>query len=283
MKLAQRHHAQLSGKQFAMLMSQLQTRAGIRIESPLGVIESCVGERLRVLGLDSSEAYLALFDDSISARAEWLALVDLLTVKETRFFRQPAAMQAIALHVRQWLQQGDGRDGYCFWSAGCSAGQELYSIAMVVEECLQRHDPWIEWHGIGTDISFRAITEAQCGRYREAAVQRIPLQYRRAFTRAKGEDDYEIDAAIRARCHFFHSNLLHVNSAPFADFNAIFCQNVLIYFDDDAQHWIMDQLVDRLRVGGLLVLGAGEDVGWDNPRMQRANLPGVSAYNKLEV
>ncbi len=283
MNLAQRHGAQLSGKQFAMLMSQLQTRAGIRIESPLGVIEACVGERLRVLGLDSSEAYLALFDDSISARAEWLALVDLLTVKETRFFRQPAAMRAVAEHVRKWLQQGDGGEGYTFWSAGCSGGHELYSIAMVVEECLRPHDPWIEWHGIGTDISFGAITEAQRGHYRESAVQRIPLQYRRAFTRARAEDDYEIDEALRARCHFFHSNLLHINSAPFADFNAIFCQNVLIYFDDETQHWIMDQLVQRLRVGGLLVLGAGEDVGWNNPRMQRANLPGVSAYNKLEV
>lgn len=283
MRTAERQQVQLSGKQFTFLMSQLQTRAGIRIESPLGVIEGCVGERLEHLGLDSTEDYLTLFDDSISARAEWLALVDLLTVKETRFFRQPAALEAIADHARQCLSQGVGGDGFSFWSAGCSAGQELYSIAMVLEDCLQRHDPWIEWHGIGTDISFRAITEAQQGRYREAAIQRIPLQYRRAFTRATGADEYAIDEALRARCHFFHSNLLHVNSAPFADFNAISCQNVLIYFDTETQHWIMDQLVERLRDGGLLVLGAGEDVGWNNPRMQRANLPGVSAYNKLEV
>ena len=89
-----------------------------------------------------------------------------------------------------------------------------------------------------------------------------------------------VTPAIRAHTHFFHSNLLHVNSAPFADFNIIFCQNVLIYFERDKQRWIIDQLVDRLREGGLLVLGAGEDVRWLNPNMRRVQWPGVCAYKK---
>jgi type IV pilus assembly protein PilK len=85
---------------------------------------------------------------------------------------------------------------------------------------------------------------------------------------------------IRARTHFFHSNLLHVDSAPFADFNIIFCQNTLIYFERDRQRWIIDQLVDRLRVGGLLILGAGEDVTWLRQNVSRLEWPGVCAYKK---
>jgi type IV pilus assembly protein PilK len=280
---AQRTTPHLNGAQFSLLMAQLQRRAGIRIESPMVVIESCVGERMQALGLDSCQDYLGLFDDSINARAEWLALVDLLTVKETRFFRQHAALQAVAEFLKDWLQQRDTANGFSFWSAGCSAGQELYSIAMVVEQLLAQNPPWLEWHGIGTDISFRAITEAQRGVYREAAVQHIPVQYRHAYTRRVGEDQWSIAEGIRARSHFFHSNLLHVNDAPFSDFNVIFCQNVLIYFERDTQLWIIDQLVDRLRPGGLLVLGAGEDLGWKNPLMHRAHWPGVCAYKKLEV
>jgi type IV pilus assembly protein PilK len=279
----QRKLPHLNGAQFSLLMEQLQRGAGIRIESPLGVIEGCVGERMQALGLDQCADYLALFDDSISARAEWLALMDLLTVKETRFFRQPAALQAMADYVQNWLHRQDTANGFSFWSAGCSAGQELYSIGMVVEHLLGKNKPWLEWHGIGTDISFRAITEAQRGVYREMAIQRIPVQYRHAYTRCIGDDQWSIVEAISARSHFFHSNLLHVNDAPFSDFNAIFCQNVLIYFEREIQLWIIDQLVNRLRPGGLLVLGAGEDLGWKNPLMLRAGLPGVCAYKKMEV
>lgn len=279
----QRQLPHLNGAQFSLLMEQLQRRAGIRIESPLGVIEGCVGERMRALGLVSCEDYLALFDDTISARAEWLALVDLLTVKETRFFRQPAALQVVADYVNDWLVREDTGNGFSFWSAGCSAGQELYSIAMVVEHCLRRQDPWLEWHGIGTDISFRAITQAQQGHYRESAIDHIPAPYRRAYTQRVASGQWSVCETIRARSHFFHSNLLHVNDAPFADFNLIFCQNVLIYFERETQRWIMDQLAYRLRTGGLLVLGAGEGLGWNNPLMQRAALPGVCAYTKLEV
>ncbi|WP_116368489.1 CheR family methyltransferase [Parahaliea mediterranea] len=283
MTLAARQLPHLNGRQFQLLMQQLQRHAGIRIESPQGVIEGCVGERLRALGLASYDDYLALFDDSICARAEWLALVDLLTVKETRFFRQGAALDAVADYIDQWLQREDTGNGFSFWSAGCSAGQELYSIAMVVEQRLKGREPWLEWHGIGTDISFGAITQAQLGQYRESAIAHLPAPFRRDCLRRIDSQTWAIDDEIRARCHFFHSNLLHVNDAPFADFNLVFCQNVLIYFERDTQLWIINQLCDRLRNGGLLVLGAGEDMGWKHPRMQRAAWPGVTAYKKREV
>jgi len=284
---AQRQLPHLTGQQFVLLMEQLKHRAGIRIDSPQGVIESCVGERIRALGLATSEDYLGLFDNSISARAEWMALIDLLTVKETRFFRQGAALEAVGEYVGSWAQrcsrQADAGNGFSFWSAGCSRGQELYSIAMVVEHLLRQREPWLEWHGIGTDISFQAITDAQRGQYLESAIERIPAAYRKAFTRGEADGSWSISECIRTRTHFFHSNLLHVNDAPFSDFNIIFCQNVLIYFEHEKQLWIMDQLADRLRPGGLLVLGAGEDMGWKNKRMQRESWPGVSAYIKLEV
>jgi type IV pilus assembly protein PilK len=156
-------------------------------------------------------------------------------------------------------------------------------MAMVVESVICRGEPWLEWHGIGTDISFQAISASQQGVYHEDSVAFIPAPYRHRYMDQKLGNRMKVSDEIRSRTHFFHSNLLHVDSAPFADFNAIFCQNVLIYFSRDTQRWIIDQLVERLKPGGLLVLGAGEDAGWVNSEVERESWPGVCAYTKLET
>jgi type IV pilus assembly protein PilK len=271
---------ELRSSELGVLMQKLHTHAGIRIDSTTNVIAGSVGARMAYLGLQDAEHYLAIFDDSINARAEWLALIDLLTVKETRFFRQPDAYKCLAHYVDELLTAGPAPSELSFWSAGCSHGQELYSMAMVVAGVAARHKPWLQWHGIGTDISFNAIREAQQAIYPEAAMQFIPLEYRESCMDHKLGGRRRVTADIRARTHFFHSNLLHVDSAPFADFNIIFCQNTLIYFERDRQRWIIDQLVDRLRVGGLLVLGAGEDACWLAQNVRRLQWPGVCAYQK---
>ena len=272
----------IKSEQLGVLMQQLHTHAGIKIDSTRNVVSGCVRERMECLGVSEMDDYLAAFDDSINARAEWLALTDLLTVKETRFFRQSACYDCMADYVDTLLSCGPAPRELSFWSAGCSAGQELYSMAMVMESVLSRHQPWLQWHGIGTDISFKAINQAQQGFYPDSALKAIPEPYRKLYLqREEGALQSKIAESIMARTHFFHSNLLHVNSAPFADFNIIFCQNVLIYFEREKQRWIIDQLVDRLRPGGLLILGAGEDVRWLNQSMHRVQWSGVCAYKKI--
>jgi type IV pilus assembly protein PilK len=270
----------IQSDQLTMLMQQLHSHAGIKINSSQGVVAGCIGQRMTCLGMSDVDSYLSAFDSSINARAEWLALIDLLTVKETRFFRQPAAYDCMADYVESLVSRGPVPSELSFWSAGCSNGHELYSMAMVMKFVLARHQPRLQWHGIGTDISFNAVSEAQQATYRESAIRSIPQQYRDLYMEKNAAQDWRVSDSIRARTHFFHSNLLHVNSAPFADFNIIFCQNVLIYFEREKQRWIIDQLVDRLRTGGLLILGAGEDVRWLNNNMSRLQWPGVCAYKK---
>ena len=270
----------LRSDQLSMLMHRLHQYAGIRIDSTRGVLAQCIEQRMASVGVDDVDAYMAVFDDSINARAEWLALIDLLTVKETRFFRQPEAFECVADYVETLLRKGPAPSELSFWSAGCSSGQEAYSIGMLIEQILRRYQPWLQWHGIGPDISFEAISTAQRASYDFDAVRHVPLQYRNWYLQRESQGGWGISQVIRSQTHFFHSNLLHVNSAPFADFNIIFCQNVLIYFERDKQRWIIDQLADRLRPGGLLVLGAGEDARWMNNTMRRVDWPGVTAYKK---
>ncbi len=271
---------ELRSSQLDVLMQKLHTHAGIKIDSTKHVVAGSIQVRMAYLGLHDIERYLAIFDDSINARAEWLALIDLLTVKETRFFRQPDAYKCLAQYVDELLSVGPTPSELSFWSAGCSHGQELYSMAMVVESAVSQYKPWLQWHGIGTDISFNAIHQAQQAIYPEEAMRFIPVEYRDTYMDHKLGDRRKVIEAVRARTHFFHSNLLHVDGAPFADFNIIFCQNTLIYFERERQRWIIDQLVKRLRVGGLLILGAGEDVSWLGQNVRRLEWPGVCAYKK---
>jgi type IV pilus assembly protein PilK len=270
----------LRSEQLGLLMRQLHAHAGITVDSTKTVIAGCIQARMAYLGVGDVEQYLSAFDNSINARAEWLALIDLVTVKETRFFRQGAAYDCLAWYIDSLLTAGPAPNELSFWSAGCSLGQELYSMAMVVDSVVSGHKPWVQWHGIGTDISFKAIHQAQQGIYPESAMESIPAQFLDKYMDHKLGGRRKVTDDIRARTHFFHSNLLHIDSAPFADFNVIFCQNVLIYFERDRQRWIIDQLVDRLRVGGLLILGAGEDVSWLRHDACRLSWPGVCAYKK---
>ncbi len=139
-----------------------------------------------------------------------MALIDLLTVKETRFFRQPEAFQGLARYVEDLMAHKNAPREFSFWSAGCSTGQELYSIAMIVEKILTTQKPWFEWHGIGTDVSFQAVNDAQNGRYPESAIETIPVQYRHPYIKKVSDDEWAVSEDIIARTHFVNSNLLKV-------------------------------------------------------------------------
>jgi len=140
-----------------------------------------------------------------------------------------------------------------------------------------------DWHGIGTDVSFGAIARARAGAYPSRAATNIPLPYRRSGLEPAQEDQCRVSEDIRGRVNFFHSNLMHVSSAPFAEFDVVFCQNVLIYFDRATRLQIIDELFARTRNAGLLVLGAGEDIGWHRPGAERVSQRGITAFKKTEV
>ena len=271
----------ISGTQLMSLMRGLREHAGIQIESPRRVIAHYLQVRMAVLGIVHLKDYLALLRGGLAARAEWMALSDLLTVKETRFFRQAAAMECVAQYVQDMLQRAPNFADFSFWSPGCSTGQEVYSIGMVLEHLLRDQQPGFEWYGLGTDISFQAVEQAKLACYSESEVRSLPQKFKTPYMAEAENGQWQVSENIRSRTDFFQNNLLHVDSPVFSDFNIISCQNVLIYFEREKQHWIIDQLVERLSVDGLLVLGAGEDAQWKNQNMRRVKCPGVCAYIKI--
>lgn len=284
MNLAANRQQTITSGQMQWLLEKLHQYAGIRIESPQSIVEFEIAQRMDALELGSVGDYLELLESGFNAKAEWLALIDLLTVKETRFFRQPAAFEVVKKFTAQLVAAGKPVEPISFWSAGSSTGQELYSLAMTVAAQLKQQKSDCAWSGIGTDISFRAIQTAGAGSYSNLAAESIPACYRDVYVEPGQQSECRIVQSIRTGIEFFQCNLLHVNTAPLSDFSIVFCQNVLIYFERDRRHWIIEQLVHRLRPGGLLILGAGEDALWHNPQMRRLETPGVCAYYKaMEV
>ncbi|MEP0201082.1 MAG: CheR family methyltransferase [Halioglobus sp.] len=279
--LGQKRVPTLSDQQESWLLSELHDRAGITVETPRGILDSYVEERMAVTGASNAEDYLLSFREGITSRAEWLALVDLLTVKETRFFRQAESIACYSQYLQDLVVIEPPHE-LNIWSVGCSTGQELYSLGMVAEDLLRETCPNVEWHGIGTDLSFAAVAKAQSGVYSDSEVASLPEVIRARHMAPAPFTGWKMSADILARTHFFHSNLLHVCDTPFTDFNVIFCQNVLIYFDRDQQYWILDQLIERLRPGGLLILGAGEAILWSSSQLERMSFKGATAFQKLE-
>lgn len=211
--------------------------------------------RMQVLQLDSPEAYIAWF----GSHPEELDLLfrDLL-IGVTQFFRDPQAFEALAATVLQGLvaaraaAEGDIR----IWVPGCAAGQEAYTIAIVLAEMLAERRVKLKVQIFGSDIDDRAVAVARLGRYRLPLAGISPERLARWFTR--DGDSVCVVPEIREMCLFStHSIIKH---PPFSRLDLISCRNLLIYIDPAMQDRVMRTFHYALRPGGTLFLGPSESI-----------------------
>jgi chemotaxis methyl-accepting protein methylase len=249
---------------------------GINLEGRKRVLERCIYERLLGRGVPSLEEYQRIVEFGVEGDVEKAALIDQLTVKDSRFFRNAEAMDAVGDYMRRRAREIEGeRRMFRVWSVGCALGQETWSLGMLASEQFAFTD--VEWRVLGTDISPSAVMYATRGRYTEKQAERVSEHRRmRFFDRVDG--DLKVQHHLRERVSFGASNLKDIDTCPYKDQDVIYCQNVLIYFREDMANHIVDELVKRLRPGGLLVLGAGEAPEWDSLEVTRWRPETVNAY-----
>jgi len=258
----------------------IEKTTGIVLEGRKRVLEQGIYPRLIARGLSSLEQYREMIDFSAEGRAEKLALIDQLTVKDSGFFRNTEAMQAVGAYLRRRSREVDvATHDFRIWSVGCALGQEAYSLGMVAAEQYAFTD--VRWQVLGTDISPTAVIRAQGGHYSDKQVSGVSKQrLGRFFSRV--EDGWQVNEELRENVRFGASNLKDVESCPFNEQDVIYCQNVLIYFRTESVHRILDELVKRLRPGGLLVLGCGEAPNWTSARVSRWQPEILNAYRVRE-
>ena len=225
------------------------------------LVSARLGKRLRATNLDSVGDYCRLLQ-SDNADEELAHLIDVISTNHTFFFREEAhfdflrdvAAPEMASRARaeHWAQ-------FRVWSAACSSGEEPYSIAMTLADCL----PQWPWEIAATDISHRILAKAQAGIYREEPVGKLPpATIKACFQRGFGpqEGNYRVRSELRGRVHFHQLNLLE-GEPPFREpFQVIFCRNVMIYFDRPTQEELVDRLTRRLVPGGYLFVGHAESL-----------------------
>ncbi|MFT3768494.1 MAG: CheR family methyltransferase [Minicystis sp.] len=223
------------------------------------VIERRLRDRLAALGLASFGEYYQLlrFDDR--GRAEIDEAVDLITINETYFFREAYQLRAYKDEILPALRQAPApRERLSVWSAGCSTGEEVYSIAICTRESGLFQGKSVRV--FGSDISRRCVTHARRGVYGASAFRATaPEQRKRWFV--ERPDGMHVADDLRSMCQFGHLNLLDVpRTSVVGRVDVIFCRNVLIYFDDVSRRRVIDMFYDRLLPGGYLLLGHSESL-----------------------
>jgi chemotaxis methyl-accepting protein methylase len=227
----------------------------------------------------SSEAYYQMLSKPGEHASEWEGLVERLINHETSFFRHPPSFDALQRQILPELRDARPRAGKLnLWSAGCSTGQEAYSLAMVAMDDEALKGDFTVWGG---DISRYAIDVARRGRYGPRAVATVRADYRQRFLRPLNDaaSEYEVVDELRQRTRFMAANLVG-NDTFSVSYDVIFCHNVLIYFSPAAVTQAVAFLASRLTLGGYLLLGPGEAPTERPLGLVQVSVNGVRAFQR---
>lgn len=277
----------LSEPQFDFFRSLAHQQAGIVIaDFKRSMLLRRISRRLKALGLETIAQYQALLSDPDSS-AELEPFINALTTNKTDFFREShhfEHLSAVALPAVLRAKRKQGSSRLRIWSAGCSTGEEAWSLAMTVHDALTRLEPTValalDVKILATDIDTEVLARATSGRYRSADVEPIPDHLRRRYTRhATGVDSGHVDitADLRRLVTFKQLNL-HGPWPMKGPFDMVFCRNVVIYFDRPAQRLLFDRIAGILTDPGYLYCGHSESLHGISDRFRPI---GRSIYERL--
>ncbi len=244
----------LSDAHFRRICQLIYQRAGIVLaDHKRDMVYNRLVRRLRLLGLDDFGRYLGMLEAN-SSSAEWQAFINSLTTNLTAFFREGHHFPILAEHARK--RTGD----YKVWSAAASTGEEPYSIAITLADVLGGSAG--RWKVFASDIDTQVLEKAQSGVYRQEELKTLsPVQMQRYFMRGTGPHEglVRVRSELANHIDFAPINLLDKQAPVPGPFDAIFCRNVMIYFDKPTQQAILQRFVPLLKPGGLLFAGHSEN------------------------
>lgn len=248
---------ELTPAQFTRITQVLHEHAGIRMrEGKEGLVRARLTKRLRKLGLSDFDAYLDYVQKE-PTRREFAEMIDALTTNKTSFLREATHFDFLRDTVFPTLH-GPVR----IWSAGCSSGEEPYTLAMLCNEAfpdVATRDVRI----LATDLSHRVLAQAKAGVYPAENMGDVPAPWlQKYWTRkqdAQGRGVFEADKPLRRLVHFAKLNLMERWPMQ-GPFDAILCRNVMIYFDKATQQQLVQRYWQLLRPGGHLFVGHSESL-----------------------
>jgi chemotaxis protein methyltransferase CheR len=248
-------------------------KAGIFLrQGKAALVQARLAKRLRELGLSTEKEYLARLKADDGGE-EVVLFLDAISTNFTKFFREPDHFDSLREHIQARRSAGQRR--FRLWSAACSSGEEPYTVAMVVDPLLEGCD----WKILATDISTRVLTHAAEGVYNDEEVEPISLALRSRYLEAgppegDGTPRYTVKAKLRDRVVFRRLNLAARPYTMSGPLDAIFCRNVMIYFDRPMREGLVGEFERLLRPGAPLYVGHSETLNGITMRL-KAERPSV--------
>ena len=245
---------------FRKIAALVHGEAGIVLpESKASLVYSRLAKRLRTIGLRSFRDYCALVE-SKNGVDERMAMIAAMTTNVTRFFRESHHFEELSTILPAMAQAARKGQRLRLWSAGCSSGEEPYSMAITLLDVMSDaldHDVRI----LATDLDPNMLERGRAGCYPRNAVREVPQRLRERWTRPEGET-VVMAPELRSLIQFNELNLL-AEWPMTGKFDAIFCRNVMIYFDEETQDRIWRKFASLLRPGGTLFIGHSERIAMD--------------------
>jgi chemotaxis protein methyltransferase CheR/type IV pilus assembly protein PilK len=268
-------------EQFLRWQAFLEERTGMCLAPQRkSFLQTSLGIRMRELGYDDYEDYYKRVTTGAEGAIEWTTLSDRLTVQETRFFRDTDAMAYVKDHLLNISSLVEVNKPVEIWSVGCSSGEEVYSLAMLADECLSPLG--VKFSVTGTDLSTVVLRKAREGKYTARKIEFLPERQRERYCVEIENNQYQVISELRDRTCFTQVNALSLDAFPLEGLSIIYCQNLLIYFRRWRRREILNALAERLLPGGILVTGLGEMVDWQHPNMVQINNNKLSVYVRCD-
>ncbi|MBI2061536.1 MAG: protein-glutamate O-methyltransferase CheR [Nitrospirae bacterium] len=275
--------ARLGHKAFEFFKELVYEETGISLgPEKRYLLEARLQKRLSEFEFDQFDSYIQWLKSREHSRDEIDLLIETVTVGETSFFRHAAHFRILKEIVFPALAAGLPRKDNTLrlWSAGCSTGEEAYSLAMAFFETGLPSRGW-RIKVFATDISRNSIRHAQGGVYKLSSFKNTPDVYTQKYFSRK-DDQFILRPDIRTAVTFSRMNLLEVRKVRLLpSMDVVFCRNVLMYFDAKSRKSGMDLIMDRLRPGGYLFLGHQETLHSKHPQIRSEDIGSVLVYRRL--
>ena len=276
--------ATLSKSDFARLSNFIYNQCGIKMpDSKKIMVEARLRKRLRDLNIQSYADYCNFLFSQKGSEEEITHMVDVITTNKTDFFREPKQFTFLSEIALPELAKIDGagiQQPLKVWSAGCSTGEEPYTLSIVLNEFAQ-YFPRYAFNILATDISTRVLELAANGVYEEEKIEPVPQTLlNKYFLKSKNKEKklVRVIPQLRNTVNFQWLNFMESDFGIKEKFDIIFCRNVIIYFDKPTQDKLIEKLLSYLKPGGYFFLGHSESIFNTNlPVVQMA----ASTYGKI--
>jgi len=279
--------------QFSRWVNLLGSRIGIRTSAVRKkFLTNALDKRLQQINIQNYDNYYDYLQLGNKGKLEWAKLIDLLTVKETRFFRHSSSLHLLQDYAQEKLNN-ISNNSYTssdkefsntiqVWSVGCATGEEAYTIAMILDQSIKQSKIKSCYYSVfASDISRASLSSARKGLYLSSQLNDIDPNLKSEYFLEQENGLYQIVDELKKRVCFTKTNVLNIEHTNIGQMDIIFCQNLLIYFEPATRVEILNRLVPHLAPNGLLILGAGEIHKWVNPELTLINSENILAYRKI--